>query len=372
MFHVKLRLWRARKLAQLAEGALSLARDAEGCKSCFEGNFLWKGPPPTAHRCHNHIQFPRSLGWPCFKLVHIRKNVVTQLSRNTIDSKQETTAALYSFKEQSLEAVLTYVDSFWCFYIPACFGRIALWWKTRARSDRRAPLESMQIVWSGLLLRLNAVWYDEGLWVGRGPSWCSFRGNVVIQITSISVFSVSIGRRISATALTCLPKVTPSCHVRVSRRILSAVFLDSAPNVFGNWKHATHILAAACTVDSCRKRCSRQLKFGSHLFRGALFCVFSISPSLRFAARLSALLLFCFTAYLLLFILFSASIFFLFCFPCIFLFFASLPFYFFAFPCLHFSVFLPLLSRKVAPSCLSSLLALQVCLVGGFVPAWSI
>ena len=40
MFHVKLRLWRARKLAQLAEGALSLARDAEGCKSCFEGNFL--------------------------------------------------------------------------------------------------------------------------------------------------------------------------------------------------------------------------------------------------------------------------------------------------------------------------------------------
>ena len=119
-----------------------------GMQIMFWGKLSLKGPPPYPHRCHNHIQIPRSLGWPCFKLVHIRKNVVTQLSRNTIDSKQETTAALYSFKEQSLEAVLTYVDSFWCFYIPACFGRIALWWKTRARSDRRAPLESMQIVWS--------------------------------------------------------------------------------------------------------------------------------------------------------------------------------------------------------------------------------
>ena len=39
------------------------------------------------------------------------------------------------------------------------------------------------------LLRLNAVWY-EGLWVGRGPSWCSFEkcrhpNNIILYNVSV-------------------------------------------------------------------------------------------------------------------------------------------------------------------------------------------
>ena len=96
------------------------------------------------------------------------------------------------------------------------------------------------------LLRLNAVWYDEGLWVGRGPSWCSFRGNVVIQITSISVFSVSIGPKNICNS----PDMPAQSHTKLSRESIQE---DSIRSFFGFcaqrfWKLKTRNAHSCCSV----------------------------------------------------------------------------------------------------------------------------
>ena len=103
------------------------------------------------------------------------ENVVTQLSRNTSDSKQETTAAYCS--SVFFQGTIIRDSADLCRLLLMLLHPCTLWQDHTVMED---PREKRQAGPTGVhadclkLLRLNAVWY-EGLWVGRGPSWCSFR-----------------------------------------------------------------------------------------------------------------------------------------------------------------------------------------------------